>query len=371
MLSAKPKLTAWQIILMTAKTIGIIGGGQLGRMSALAAARLGLNCVIYTPEPNSPASQVCNKTFVASYDDTAALEEFASHVDVITYEFENIPVDTINHLKTLTPVYPDSSILEISQDRIAEKSYLNAIGIPTARWAKVTDEVSLHAAMDEWNAQSCIIKTCRFGYDGKGQIRYHKDQKLDVAIQDLEGDLIAEELIDFSDELSIIIAQDQNGGKATYGPMENIHKNHILHKTIVPAPFSDDIASTAIDMAETLANNIRLVGVLTLELFLTKTGDLLANEIAPRTHNSGHWSIDACAVSQFENHIRTVAGLPAAPPHVICPSEMLNLIGDDITQIAPQFAHTEGACLHDYGKDTVKPGRKMGHITFLNPKKED
>ena len=356
---------------MIAKTIGIIGGGQLGRMSALAAARLGLKSIIYTPETHAPASQVCDKTFVGAYEDKALLQEFAQHVDVITYEFENIPVETINHLKQFKPVYPDSNLLEISQDRIAEKSYLNSIGIKTARWIKVTDEETLHVTLEEWNADECVIKTCRLGYDGKGQIRYNKSQKLDVSVKDLDGELIAEELINFSDELSIIIARDLNGKMACYGPMLNVHKDHILHKTIVPAPFRDEITQQAIQMAETLANKVELVGVLTLELFLTHDGDLLANEIAPRTHNSGHWSIDACAVSQFENHIRTVSGLSAANPQIICPSEMLNLIGSDIETIVPQHYDTEGACVHLYGKATIKDGRKMGHITFLNPKQKD
>ena len=352
------------------KTIGIVGGGQLGRMSALAAARLGLNCVIYTPESGSPASQVCDQTVVAPYDDAVSLKRFASMVDVITYEFENIPVETIEILKQEKPVYPDSNLLDISQDRISEKSFLNDIGIPTARWVKVEDEEKLHATLEEWESEACIIKTCRFGYDGKGQIKYNKSQKLSVAIENLHGDLIAEEIVDFSDELSVITARDYGKNIVSYGPMLNIHKNHILHKTITPAPFAQDTADQAIEMAEKLAEKLDLTGLLTLELFLTRDGRLLANEIAPRTHNSGHWSIDACAVSQFENHIRAVAGLPVAPPAPICPSEMLNLIGDDINTI-DRYLTQSGACVHLYGKDSAKPGRKMGHITFLNPTNED
>lgn len=352
---------------MTANpVIGIIGGGQLGRMSAMAAARLGLSCVIYTPEGGSPASQVCAETIIAPYDDTQALTRFAARVDVITYEFENIPLETLSFLKTLKPVYPDAKLLEVSQDRIEEKSFLNAIGIPTARWSKVESEDQLKAVLEDWNADECIIKTCRFGYDGKGQIRYSLKEKLSVAIQNLEGTLIAEEIVDFSDELSVITARDYNKNMASYGPMLNIHKNHILHKTIVPAPFSPDLQAQAITMAETLAAEVDLRGVLTLELFLTRDGRLLANEIAPRTHNSGHWSIDACTVSQFENHIRAVAGLPVAPPCPLCPAEMLNLIGDDVTDLAPYLSQ-EGACVHLYGKEKAKPGRKMGHITFLKP----
>lgn len=346
-------------------TIGIVGGGQLGRMSAMAAARLGLKCVIYTPESGSPASHVCDTTIVGAYDDTAALTRFASLVDVITYEFENIPLDTIATLKKLKPVYPDSNVLEISQDRISEKSFLNSIGIPTARWVKVEGEAHLKAVLEEWGVQQCIIKTCRFGYDGKGQIKYSLKEKLDVAIQNLQGELIAEEIVDFSDELSVITARDSADNMVSYGPMLNIHKNHILHKTITPAPFERNLCDEAIALSEKLAAHLNLTGLLTLELFLTRDGRLLANEIAPRTHNSGHWSIDACAVSQFENHIRAVAGLPVAPPAPICPAEMLNLIGDDIDGIA-QYMDQPGACIHLYGKDEAKPGRKMGHITFLN-----
>lgn len=350
---------------MTAKIIGILGGGQLGRMSVLAAARLGISCIVFSPEDNSPAAAVCTSTIVAPYHDQQALQQFAQAVDVITYEFENIPLKTIAFLSRLKPVRPGIRLLEISQDRAEEKTFLNSIGIPTARWACLDNEAQLHATLEAWKTDECIIKTRRFGYDGKGQVRYRNTTKLDVAIKDLSGDLIIEEIVDFSDELSVITARDTQGTTASYGPMLNIHKHHILHTTIAPAPLPSHVADEALALTENLIGALDVVGLLTLELFLTRDGRLLANEIAPRTHNSGHWSIDACTVSQFENHIRAVSGLPVSPPRPICASKMLNLIGDDIHTIAPTYLTHPGACVHLYGKGVAKPGRKMGHITFL------
>lgn len=351
------------------KTLGILGGGQLGRMSALAAANLGIKTIIFTPEDSSPASQVAANTIVADYTDKAALTRFASQVDTISYEFENIPVETIQFLKTLKPVYPDDNLLDIAQDRLAEKSYLNSIGIQTARWIKVTDEATLKASLEEWNADQCIIKTTRFGYDGKGQIRYTKSQILSEAINNINGTLIAEELINFTHELSVITARDTDGNMVSYGPMQNDHTNHILSKTTIPAPISPEIAAKAIQMTENLAEKVNLTGVLTMELFLLPDGTLLANEIAPRTHNSGHWSIDACAASQFDNHVRAVCGLPVALIGRHSDAEMLNLIGEDI-HTHKDYLTTEKACIHLYGKQEIKAGRKMGHITLLKDKTE-
>ncbi len=355
---------------MITKTLGILGGGQLGRMSALAAARLGIQTVIFTPEENSPASQVTNQTIVAPYDNKAALTEFAALCDSISYEFENIPVETVEFLMTLKPVHPDTELLKVAQDRLTEKKFLNEIGISTARWFKLGSEEELHVKLQEWGADECIIKTSRFGYDGKGQIKYNKSQKLSVSIENLKGELIVEELIQFEEELSVIIARDTFKNIISYGPVLNEHQNHILHKTFSPAPFSNEIKTNAISMGKNLAEKINLTGLLTLELFLKKDGTLLANEIAPRTHNSGHYSIDACNVSQFENHVRAVCGLPVVQPIQTAPAEMLNLIGDDAENIEP-YLNQPNACVHLYGKDDIKSGRKMGHITFIKPNQED
>jgi 5-(carboxyamino)imidazole ribonucleotide synthase len=345
-------------------TLGILGGGQLGRMSAMAAARLGTDVHIFTPEHNSPASQVCARTIQADYDDKAALANFAADVDFITYEFENIPVDTVRYLETLKPVYPKPSLLEVSQDRIAEKSFLNSIGIETTRWEAIASPQDIENCIKNWNAASIIIKTARFGYDGKGQIKFKNGDNPDDVFHNLKGQLIAEEIVDFDSEISMIIARDQFGDISTYGPMLNEHRNHILHKTTYPSGLGTDLCCQSIHTIKNLAKSIDLIGVLTLEMFVTRDGRLLANEIAPRTHNSGHWTIDACAASQFEQHIRTVCGLPVTPSTNHSEASMINLIGEDVLNI-DQYLNAPDTCLHLYGKTEPHPGRKMGHVTFI------
>lgn len=350
---------------MTAKTLGILGGGQLGQMSAIAAKKLGIACVILTPEKNCPASQVAQETTIADYTDETALREFSEKVDAISYEFENIPVETITFLQKLKPVYPDDKLLNVAQDRISEKTYLNNIGIPTTRWAAPKSPTDIANTLAEWNIQEAIIKTTRFGYDGKGQARISTDTNFDTLWSQFKDQaLIIEEIVPFDCEISVIIARDINGNSEIYGPMVNEHKNHILDRTVMPCPLANDIQNNAKQAALKLADDLNLVGVLTLELFVTKDGNILANEIAPRTHNSGHWTIDACEVSQFENHVRTVCGLPAAPANRHSDCEMLNLIGDDVNK-AEEYKDKPNAFVHLYGKSETRPGRKMGHITIL------
>jgi len=336
-------------------------------MSALAAANLGITVHIYTPEKNSPASKVSAHTIVADYTDHKALSVFAKGVDAITYEFENIPVETVNFLKQKKPVFPDEKLLEVSQDRIIEKSFLNEIGIETTRWKRFENKQSALDAFEEWNANAVILKTTRFGYDGKGQIKLFKSENINEAIKHLNGEIIIEEMVDFSYEISIICARDVKKNIITYGPMLNEHKDHILHTTTVPAGISSEIAKQADKIIKNIAQNIDLKGVLTLELFVTKDGKLLANEIAPRTHNSGHWSMDACLYSQFDNHIRSVCDLTVIEPQRHSDAIMLNLIGDDILKVEKQMKK-KGAYLHNYGKTEIRKGRKMGHINFLSPK---
>lgn len=348
-------------------TLGILGGGQLGRMSALAAATLGITVHIYTPEEDSPASKVSAHTTVADYSDENALAEFARGVDVITYEFENIPVETVKFLKQIKPVFPDEKLLEVSQDRIIEKSFLNKIGIETTRWKKLENEQSAVDAFKEWNCKHIILKTTRFGYDGKGQVKLNKGDSTNETIRELNGEIIIEDMVNFTCEISIICARDADKNIITYGPMLNEHKDHILHITTVPAGVSPDLAAQADKMIRTLAQEIDLRGVLTLELFVTKDGKLLANEIAPRTHNSGHWSMDACLYSQFDNHIRSVCAFPVMEPQRHSDAIMLNLIGDDILKVENHLKKA-GAYLHNYGKTDIRKGRKMGHINFISPK---
>lgn len=349
----------------TAQTIGILGGGQLGRMSAMAASRLGIKTHIFCPETDSPASHVSAKTFVAEYSDKSALKEFAKSVDVISYEFENIPVETVQYLKKLKPVYPDDYLLEIAQHRWHEKQFLNNIGIPTAKWAKACDALQVHATLEEWGVTDCILKTARFGYDGKGQVKISKNTDIDAAFASLNSDeVIIEQLIPFKCEISVIVARDVFGKTECYDVVLNDHKNHILSKTTAPAPLSNALLSKAKKLGKKVADEVGLVGVLALELFVTKDGKILANEIAPRTHNSGHWTIDACTVSQFENHVRTVAGLPVGSTKRHSDAVMLNLIGDDVALVS-KYLDKPNAAIHLYGKPETRAGRKMGHITIL------
>lgn len=352
------------------KTLGILGTGQLGRMSALAAAELGIRVHVYGPDKDSPAEQVAAKSFVGSYTDKKKLKAFAQSVDVVSYEFENVPVETARYIQKIKPVYPDGKLLEIAQNRITEKSYLNQIGIPTARWAPIHSPEDLDTAVSELGNKSYILKTTRFGYDGKGQTVHRASDSAKRSFKKLGSDeLILEEMVDFKCEISVIIARDIKGKSAIYGPMVNVHKNHILHTSTVPAKLDPKIVAKAKRTAKKLADAVGLIGVLGLEMFVTKDGRILANEIAPRTHNSGHWTIDACSVSQFEQHVRTVCGLPVGDPTPHSSAVMTNLIGNDVNKIK-NFYETKGACIHIYGKNEVRAGRKMGHITVIKPLKK-
>lgn len=347
------------------KTLGILGGGQLGRMSALAAANLGISTHIYCPEEGCPASLVTPYFTKAEYEDEAALTKFAKSVDVISYEFENIPVKTVEFLNKITPVYPGSKLLEVSQNRLKEKDFLNSIGIFTAPWAPAHSAEDIATTLGKWGLPACIIKTTRFGYDGKGQIFHRLSDNVESSWASLNtNEAIIEGVIDFDYEVSVIIARDLHGSMAVYPPVKNEHKNHILDKTFYPAPLPIKLQEEAAEMVRKIADAVDLVGVLALELFVTKDGKLLANEIAPRTHNSGHWTMDACSVSQFENHVRCVTGLPVGEPAPHHAAEMHNLIGDDINKI-DDYLKTEGAHIHLYGKSEARAGRKMGHVNIL------
>ncbi len=350
---------------VNSKTLGILGGGQLGRMSAMAAERLGITTHIYCPEAGCPASLVAPHFTCAKYEDEQALKEFANAVDVISYEFENIPLKTIEFLQTLKPVYPDSKLLEVSQNRLKEKEFLNSIDIPTAPWAPCRKSDDIKVTLESWKTGQCIIKTARFGYDGKGQVFHRDSDNISDSWSSLNTEeAVIEGIIDFDFEVSIIIARDLQGQMAVYPPVKNEHKNHILDKTFYPAPLPENLQAEAAEMARKIADAVNLVGVLTLELFVTKDGALIANEIAPRTHNSGHWTIDACKVSQFENHVRCVTGLSVGDPAPHSAAEMHNLIGDDIERLET-YEKMENAYIHLYGKTEARKGRKMGHVTIL------
>jgi 5-(carboxyamino)imidazole ribonucleotide synthase len=355
-----------QSILAPNGTVGIVGGGQLGRMLALAAAELGLKTHIYCPEADCPAAQVATAFTQAPYDDMAALTAFATQVDVVTYEFENIPVTTVAQLAQHKNVFPSAAALEVAQDRLVEKSFMRAQGLDVAAFFDITDLDSLTTALAETGGTG-ILKTRRFGYDGKGQWRLDAESDLAAVLQELNGQpAILEKLVPFEREVSILVARAQDGTTAAYDVIENVHRHHILHSSNLPAALPADAHKQATQIAEKLAAALDYVGVLAIECFVV--GDaLLINEIAPRVHNSGHLTQDACHCGQFEQHIRAIAGWPLGDARAHSNAVMTNLLGDEIEQwhgLAAQPA----TYIHLYGKAEARDGRKMGHVTQLMPK---
>ncbi|MCA0871590.1 5-(carboxyamino)imidazole ribonucleotide synthase [Seohaeicola saemankumensis] len=349
--------------LAPGSVIGILGGGQLGRMLSVAAARLGLRCHVFEPGANPPAAQVSERVTTAAYDDHPALLAFAEQVDVITYEFENIPTGALDLLEAHRPIRPGREALRISQDRLTEKTFLQGLGLKTAPFADITDAASLTAALKEIGAPA-ILKTRRFGYDGKGQARIRAVADADAALADMAGaPAILEGFVDFSHEVSVIAARGLNGEIACFDPGENVHKDGILRTTTVPARLSASQRSDAILLAANILNALDYVGVLGVELFVTPQG-LVVNEIAPRVHNSGHWTQNGCAVDQFEQHIRAVAGWPLGDGKRHSDVVMENLIGSDMDRV-PDLARAPDTALHLYGKAETKPGRKMGHVNRI------
>jgi 5-(carboxyamino)imidazole ribonucleotide synthase len=355
-------------LILPPATIGIIGGGQLGRMSAIAAARLGYRVHIFTPEPDGPAAQVAAEATVADYTDHAALRRFAEAVDVITFEFENVPAAGLELLASLKPVHPSPEILRISQDRLLEKQFLNDAGVATAPWAPVHDDAELADAVRQLGFPA-VLKTTRLGYDGKGQAMLHTETDAINAFETLAPKpLVLEGFVDFAAEISVIVARGADGAVVAFDAVENRHKHHILDLTLAPAPLPLDLLAEAGEIARKVAAKLDLVGLLAVEMFVTADGRLLVNEIAPRPHNSGHWTIDACPASQFEMHIRAIAGLPLPPATRHSDAVMKNLIGPEDMALWPAILATPGLIPHHYGKSEARPGRKMGHFTRLFPK---
>ncbi len=356
-------------VIKPGATIGILGGGQLGRMTALAAAELGYRCHVYSPEPDSPASHVSRGETVAAYDDRAALSAFARSVDVVTYEFENIPVEPVDFLADIVPVRPNPAVLAICQDRLREKDFLNSIGVTTARFQEVSSAAGLARAVRDLG-RPAVLKTAVLGYDGKGQVMIRADTDLEQAWREMgTARGVLEGYVDFTQEISVIVARSLDGAHASYVPVENQHKNHILDQTIAPARIPRDVAMKAEAVATHIAQQLDLVGVVAVEMFVERGGTVLVNELAPRPHNSGHWTIDACIASQFEQLVRAICGLPLGSPERHSDAVMKNLIGDDINQW-PEIVRDPAARLHLYGKREARPGRKMGHVTRLGPRKE-
>jgi len=345
-------------------TIGILGGGQLGRMLALAAARLGLRCHVFCPDAHSPAFDVVHSVTEADYLDMAALDRFAADVDVVTYEFENVPAETATFLSARKPVLPDPRVLATTQDRLTEKEFVKSLGIETAKFARVDSADGLTASLAAVG-RPAVLKTRRFGYDGKGQIMIRNGGD-PAMFEELGGQAqILEAFVPFEREISVVAVRGQDGAIECFDVIENEHQDHILKTSRVPANVSPAVAAEARRIAEKIAEAFDYVGVLAVEMFVVKDGaghSVLVNEIAPRVHNSGHWTIDGASVSQFEQHIRAVAGLPLAKPIRRGRIEMTNLLGNDVKD-TPRWLATPGAAVHLYGKSAVRPGRKMGHVT--------
>ena len=349
-------------------TIGLVGGGQLGRMSALAAARLGYRCHILTRETDSPAAQVSDGVTISDYSDPVSLGAFAAQVDVISFEFENVSAEGLDLLASLKPVRPSPEVLRLSQDRIAEKTFLNGAGAPTAPWAPVGSFAELEDAVARLGLPA-VLKTTRLGYDGKGQAMLRSPEDLAPAWERLAPKpLVLEGFVDFAREISVIIARGADGSVSAFDTVENRHRNHILDLTLAPARIMPDVDQAAQQTARRVAEAIGLIGLLAVEMFVDRDGRVLVNEIAPRPHNSGHWSIDACPVSQFEMHIRAIAGLPLPPVVRHSDAVMKNLVGPEETALWPRVLATPGLIPHLYGKAEAHPGRKMGHVTRLFPK---
>ncbi len=345
-------------------TIGILGGGQLGRMLSVAASRLGYKTHVFDPGTAPPAGHVAHRVTTADYADAAALTQFAAAVDVVTYEFENIPAEALITLAAQKPLYPNHDTLRVSQDRLTEKDFLQSLGLATAPYADVTTAADLDAALRDIGTPA-ILKTRRFGYDGKGQIRINAREEATDALEALQSaPAILEGFVPFEREISVIAARGQDGSVACFDPGENVHQEGILRRTKVPAAISTGTQMDAVLLAGKILNALDYVGVMGVELFVTRQG-LVVNEIAPRVHNSGHWTQDGCTVDQFEQHIRAIAGWPLGDGRRFADVEMENLIGHDLDKVAA-LARDSAARLHLYGKDEVKAGRKMGHVNRVH-----
>lgn len=350
--------------------VGILGGGQLGRMLAQAAARLGLHSHIYCPDKGAPAFEVANDKTVADYNDERALQEFAQNCDAVTFEFENIPLQAADLVADITPFYPSRKALEISQDRGTEKSFLQQLGIAVADWWPVENASDLAAAMEECGAKA-VLKTRRLGYDGKGQTTLDPRSDPAKTLDQLENQpAILERMIPFEREVSVVLVRSAQGEVRCYDIPCNHHEGGILRRSTIPCNLSPELAQSAIDAATKIAMALDYTGVLAVEFFVTDNVDgrqLLVNEFAPRVHNTGHWTLDACLCSQFENHIRAIAGWPLGPTERHSNAVMTNLLGPDVLEWQTLASQSDLA-LHLYGKKGAQEGRKLGHKTQISPK---
>ncbi|WP_096438879.1 5-(carboxyamino)imidazole ribonucleotide synthase [Alteribacter populi] len=352
--------------ILPGKTIGILGGGQLGRMMSLAAREIGYRIAVLEPKRDSPCGQVADLELTCSYDDLGGAKKLATASDVITYEFENIDYKVASWLEEHAAFPQGSDLLAISQDRLQEKQAITSFGVPVAPYAEISTLEDLQRAATKLQFP-CVLKTTRGGYDGKGQAVIQNEVQIVKAWQDLngKGPFVLEKWVPFKKELSVIITRSVSGEVRVFPVAENIHKNNILHQTIVPARVSKDVEAKAILIAEKLATSFHLIGTLAVEMFLTEDDEIYVNELAPRPHNSGHFSINACQTSQFEQHIRAVCDLPLGKTDLLKPAVMVNILGEHVPGVLENLHEFPEAHLHLYGKDEAKPGRKMGHVTIL------
>lgn len=352
-------------------TLGLLGGGQLGGMFTAAAVQMGYQVVVADPDPHAPAARLAVQHLRADWNDPAIIDGLRQHVAAVTTEFENVPADLLRALAAHLPVRPDAEALAICQDRVREKSFLRSAGVATARWAAVTCPTDLATAWEAIGSRRAILKTSRLGYDGKGQAVVTSPEELPTAWRALDHvPCILEELVDLAAEVSVMVARTADDAVTTWDVGENSHVNGILHTTVVPARVPAAMADAARQTAIRIAGTLGYVGVLGVECFVTAGGELLVNELAPRPHNSGHWTIDASVTSQFEQQVRALADLTLGETRLLSPVAMVNILGECWRAEPPQFARAlalPGVRLHLYGKKEPRPGRKMGHLTALGP----
>lgn len=356
-------------VILPGQTVGIVGGGQLGRMFAIAARRMGYRVHALDPTSDAPAGQVADVEVIAPYDDIDAARRFARNVDVVTFEFENIPAETLKAIEAERPVHPSPEVLHTCRHRLREKTFLSGAGFPVAAYRSVASAAELKQAVADLGTPS-ILKTADFGYDGKGQTRIDDPNQVDTAWANLGRPLgVLEAFVPFVKEISVICARDAAGRRMCFGPVENVHSKHILDVTTAPADLSPSLTNKAIALAEAITDQLKVIGLLAVEMFVV--GDEpIVNELAPRPHNSGHYSFDACLTSQFEQQLRAVCGLPLGDGRLLQPAAMANLLGDVWTAGEPNWPAMlafPDVKLHLYGKKDPRPGRKMGHLTALAP----
>lgn len=352
-------------LILPGSTIGILGGGQLGRMMALSAKQMGYKVAVLDPTANCPCAQVADIHIEAKYDDLNGAKRLADVSDVITYEFENVDRDIASYLEEQAYLPQGAQLLSITQDRAKEKEAIELSGVPVARYQVIESKEDLIAAVQTIGYPS-VLKTCRGGYDGKGQLKLTNKEDLNEAITWLKEDqtYVLEQWISFECEISVVFSRDQNGEVTTFPVSENRHENQVLRQSIVPAKVSSEVIEKAERAAIKIAEVYEIIGTFAVEMFVI--GDeIIINEMAPRPHNSGHYTIDACNVSQFEQHIRAICGLPLLPVYQVNSATMINLLGDEINLVVEEVSRLSYAHLHIYGKEGIKPGRKMGHVTFV------